>query len=742
MRPRLPRNRAYARRFIHILFAAVLGLPAAAHAADLTGIVVDPDGRPLPRAHVRVIRAGQSASTDLFTDENGRFSVTGEPDCVVEAALPGFRTTRVPCAATELTIQLPLAPIEESVVVTATRNEVPAGQTGLSVTTFTADDIARRQTPPVSELLRSSPGAMVLQSGAPGGVTGLSVRGGETSYNLVLVDGIPLNEPGGTFNFDTLTTENVERIEVVRGANSALFGSDAMSSVVQIFTRRGDRSTSTRPTVSAQVDGGSYGTFHAAAAASGATNDFDYTVAAARLSTDNRVPNSAFDNTTLSANVGWTAGSTSVRGILRGELGRTGTPGQTAYGRPDLDAFYEHRDVAGGVTVEQDVTERFHQRASYSLTSSHQASTNLVEDPPYTPAYEGRTAPFAYSDFTFDSRNVYRRHHASYQADLHLARGGRSGDHQLTLLADWNGERARLEDRLAGDRSNPSRDNVGASIQHQLLWKRLSTTAGLRIEHNDSFGNAVVPRVSAAFTVRDGDGSVGPTRIRGAAGLGIKEPTMLQSFSTSPYYRGNPDLEPERSRAVEAGVDQRFASDRARVELTWFDNRYSNIIALRPDESFTYTYFNIGLTRARGAELATEVVPHAAVRIQAGYTFLDSQILRSTSDFSPVYAEGNWAFRRPRHSGFVGGSFTAGALTADVRGTMIGRYVDSDFVSLDPPITENPGRTLWDAKLSYRLSRTVHALLSLDNVTGRDYQEPLGYLALRRSVRAGLRIGL
>jgi vitamin B12 transporter len=309
-------------------------------------------------------------------------------------------------------------------------------------------------------------------------------------------------------------------------------------------------------------------------------------------------------------------------------------------------------------------------------------------------------------------------------------------------LADWNGERARLDDRLSGDQVNASRDNVGASVQHQMLWRRLSTTAGARVERNESFGTAVVPRGSAVLTLHQGGGRFGETHLRAAAGLGIKEPTLLQSFSLSPYFKGNPDLEPERSRAVEAGLEQRLASDRVKLEATWFDNRYRDIIGLHSTGTgdFTSEYFNIGLTTARGVELGGEVVPHPAVRIRAGYTFLDSEILESTSGFSPVFAVGQWAFRRPRHSGFVQGSWTWQRVTADLTGVVIGRFVDSDFSSLEPAIVENAGRSTWDARLSYRVTSRLAGLLSIDNVGDRDYQEPLGYLALRRSVRGGVRV--
>jgi outer membrane cobalamin receptor len=121
---------------------------------------------------------------------------------------------------------------------------------------------------------------------------------------------------------------------------------------------------------------------------------------------------------------------------------------------------------------------------------------------------------------------------------------------------------------------------------------------------------------------------------------------------------------------------------------------------------------------------------------------VDSAILESTSDFSPVFAVGQWAFRRPRHSGYVQGSWTWQRITADLTGVAIGRFVDSDFSSLVPEILENEGRTTWDARVSYRLTPKVTGLLSIDNLTGHDYQQPLGYLALRRAVRVGVRVGL
>jgi vitamin B12 transporter len=607
---------------------------------------------------------------------------------------------------------------------------------------FTAEDLERRQAPFITDLLATTPGAMVLRSGGPGSLTSLFVRGGESDYNKVLLDGVPLNEPGGSFYLNNLTTENLERVEIVRGAYSTLFGSDAMSSVIQLFTRRGD-GTARRPRGSVQIDGGTYETLHLNASVSGGTPSVDYSAGVAQFNSDNRVPNSRLENTTLSGNLGVTLGTTAtLRFIGRGELEQAGTPGPTAFGRPDLDASFERNDSVASVAFDQQLTRRLRQRASYSVAISTQSSTNLILDPPYTATFEGRIATRQSTDFLNDTRGDLRRHHAGYQADWRVTEGKGVGTQLLTLLVDWDGERATQENRLSGTETVTSRDNFGISAQEQMLWRRVFVTAGARLEHNENFGTEVVPRGSLVYVARESSGNVGSTRLKINAGTGIKEPTMLESFSISPFFLGNPDLKPERSRSVEAGVEQRFAADRAKVEATWFDNRFSDIISLRTNPvTFEGQYFNVGVTRARGLELGGEAVPAAAVRARASYTFLDSAIVESTAPTNPLFAEGAWAFRRPRHSGSVGGTLLFPRTTVDVNGVFIGRFVDSDFGLFSPSFTERPGHTTWDARVSVKLTNQVNAVLLVDNFTDRDYSEPLGYQPLRRVVRAGVRVG-
>jgi vitamin B12 transporter len=706
--------------------------------SSITGVVVDASGRAIPRAAIDVLAADGTPAGTVFSDADGAFRVHAAPDgCRLRASLAGFQTASAACRTdAPVKLTLTVAPIAEHIVVSATRTEAPSGQVASAVTVFDAAQIERRQEPPLADLLRQAPGVTIVRVGAPGSVTSLFVRGGESNYTKVLLDGVPMNEPGGAFNMSNISTENLERVEFIRGANSAVYGSDAMTGVLQLFTRRGE---SARPQVRVRFEGGRFATARGAAGISAKAGRVDYSADVAGLTTNNEVPNNRFRNTTLSGSAGVSlGGGATLRVVGRAERGRTGVPGQSAFGRADLDAFFRRHDANAGVTFDQ-AAGAFHHRLSYGLARSNQASTNLVLDPPYTPSFQGRSAPFQFSDFAYDSRTALKRHHASYQADGTVT-AGRAGTHVDTALVEWDGERARLRDALAGTAVPASRDNVGVTLQHQALWSRVFVTAGVRFEHNASFGDATVPRFAAAWYPRSGSGAVGSTRISASYGRGIKEPTVLQSFSPNPFFLGNPDLRPERARALELGVEQRLGDDRVRVEVAWFDNRYQNIISTRTISfnPFTSQYFNIGLTTARGAEVAADVALVSGFRAKAGYTFTDSEIVESTSS-SAVFRAGNSAFRRPRHAGFVNVAWNGRRASIDLSGSLVGRRVDSDFASLVPAIVENERYGLWDLRGSYRLTRILSATGAVDNLTGSDHMEPLGYPVLGRAIRFGVR---
>ncbi len=284
---------------------------------------------------------------------------------------------------------------------------------------------------------------------------------------------------------------------------------------------------------------------------------------------------------------------------------------------------------------------------------------------------------------------------------------------------------------------SPTRTNFGVYLQDRVvIADRVYATLGGRIEHNDSFGTKVVPRVAVAVRVRDG---VDATTLRASAGAGIKEPNFFETFGTSFFAQGNPDLKPERSRTFDAGLEQRLLDGRFRAEATFFHHRYLDQIAFTTVdfETFQGSYVNLAETRAQGLELAVEAAPSDHIQLRAEYTLLDGEILVSPSDFDPVYSVGESLLRRPKHQASF--SVRGGASRADVGATLVlvGSRADSDFVGLG--LQENEGYARLDARARVRLARGFEAFVVGENVLDREYQEALGYPALGRSVRAGLR---
>lgn len=717
------------------LFAISLFVsPAIAFAQQTAGAVVDSTGGALPRALVRVLDASSKEVSSTLTNAEGRFVVTLCSGCSIEASLAGFKSS-----AKIVNGQLVLepAPISDTVVVTPTREAAPAGQIGASITTFTRDDMDRRGSVLISDLVRQTPGVAVIQNGGAGSITSFFLRGGESNYTKVLLDGVPLNEPGGTFNFGGLTTTNLARVEVVRGAQSALFGSDAMSGVIQLVTIKG---STRKPSFAGSAETGTYSTHRGTGSLSGAARGWDYSLGAAATASDNRAPHSRLTNNTLS----WTAGGRltpqiQLRTVGRMEDGHAGTPGQTGFGSKESDAFFDHRDVAAGVSLAQQLGGSWTHRAGYNFVRTRQDSTNLKVDPDYTPAFGSAKAPFAFSDFTYDSNTLLRRQFLNYQID---GRIDTRITQLVTALVDWDGERATLTDRMAKSVVNASRSNVGVSVQHQFIGRWGSLASGLRAEHNDSFGDKWVPRVSGALIAHAGSGAWGELAFKGNAGRGVKEPTILQSFSPNTFFLGNPALLPELATTWDIGVSQRLAGDRARVEAVYFDNKYKNQISTRTTNfnTFASQYFNVGDTKARGLELSGEAVVIPALRLIGGYTLTDSKIVKSTSEFSTVIKAGAWAFRRPRHAAFVRAAVSTKRVNADVDGQYVGTRVDSDFSSLSPATTSSGKYWLWNASASVKIHRSLEIYGRVQNLGDKDYMEPLGYEAWRRTVHGGVRV--
>ncbi len=716
--------------------------------STISGTVVDNTRAVLPRATVRLLDKAGNEVRKRLTDSDGRFQFEqiAAGSHQVEASLTGFRPKAVSAdAGREFQIVLEVAPVREYVTVTADRTETPTSLTGAATTVLDQRFIEERQQLLASSVLQSVPGVMVVRSGGLGTVTSVFVRGGESNYNKILLDGIPLNEPGGTFEFANLAEEDLDHIEIVRGPQSALFGSDAMASTIQFFSDRGNPED-VRPRVSLGFEAGKFQMLRGQAGLRGGYQRFDYALGWSRLETDNQEPNNTFHNSTLSGNFGVALGkNTTARLILRGDFGSVGTPGQTAFERPDSDAFFRKADGYAGFALQNRPSSKWNQKLTYTFARTRQVSRDLFIDPPYTPTFEGHAAPFQFTDFPFDFLNDAKRKHLAYQSDIALGSIARpTGQHLVTFAFDWDGEHAFLDDRLNSPTSptRAERNNFGGTFQDQAIWSRFVLTNGFRVEDNGSFGKTVVPRTSASYLIRQHAETFGATRLKFNFGLGIKEPTFTQSFSPSPSFAGNPNLRPERARSFDYGIEQRFLDDRLKVELNGFNNLYREIIAFQTVSfvPFRGTFFNLARSRADGAEIIIEVAPRKGIHLGGNYTFLQGVIEHSSRPTSPVFRQGQELFRRPKHSGSIFAAWDWRQFTVTSNAIFVGRRVDSDFSSLVPPIISDPSYTKWDVGWNYRPGHRITYFGIFENVLNQRYMEALGFPALRASYRAGARM--
>lgn len=707
----------------------------------ISGIVRDSSKAVLPRATVTLFPSTGERVAATLTNSAGEFRFRGIAPgrYALAAELEGFLAARVegvqPGASLELMLEV--EPLREKIVVTATRTEAPTSQIANAVTVISSEEMRARGSWMVGDFLRTAPGVALAQVGARGGITTLFVRGGESDSNKVLLDGIPLNEPGGGFNFANLTAENLDRIELVRGPESALFGSDALAGVVQLFTRHGS-SAGRFPHVTLFAEGGKHATWRPGILLSGRLGRADYTLDFSRLSTDNATVNNFFRNTTVSASAGTRVGASGeLRVVLRSELGTYGQPDAVAFRPPDRDAFFLRRDGVLGVTFRQRPASFWEQSISYSYARSRQRTRNLIASAePLTARFGNRTA--SVFDFTTDFLNDTRRHRLAYQTNFTAP-----AHHIFTFAFEAERESGRIGDFLFPPFVQAHRNNFGWVFQDQwLVAGRLFITGGVRIDRNSSFGTVASPRFSMAYFLRRGSGPLGASKLKFNFGLGVKEPQFVESFSPSPFFLGNPNLKPERARSFEVGIEQKLWADRARLELNWFDNRFRDQIGFEIVNFTTFegTFFNIGRSKAKGAEVVLSVAPGHGLRGTASYTFLDSRIVRSTSPFDPVFAVGRPLLRRPKHSGTLSLFWDHGRLNLNAAAVFVGARADSDFLGLG--LTRNPGYTKLDLGGSYRTERRITYFAVIENALNRSYMEVLGFPALRLTVRAGARLEL
>ncbi len=721
---------------VSLLLSAPRARAAEPPTGSLAGVVRTSDGLPLPG--VAVVLAGQGGERRVTTGPDGSYRATAlAPDSyTLHVDAPGLAlrdAAGVSVGASETRHDLVLVPepVRERVVVSATRGEATLSSLGVSADVLDRQRIDDRAAASLLPLLQDLAGVATARAGQAGQQGSVFVRGGESRFARVMVDGVAVNQPGGAYDFGTALPFELERIELVRGAVSSLYGTDALAGVVALETRRARPGET--PSLRAEGEAGSDDWLRFAGASSGTSGAFDWNAGVQHLQTDNQAPNSAFDETSVALSAGVKLDErTNARVVARIDGSSVGTPGQTAFGPPDLDASFERDDLVVSGVLRRAQANVSHQ-LSVGYARTDQLSLNPLDSGCHVPEWEGQQAAFPDCDFPSPEgfQNQTDRLAAGYQAELAL------GSRQLlTAGAEVEHETGALGS--PGDLLEPTRTNFGVYLQDRLVaGSRFYLTLGARLERNDSFGTQVVPRAAVAVRARDGEDA---TTLRASAGMGIKEPSFFESYGESFFAQGNPDLEPERSTTFDVGVEQRLFASRLRASLTFFHHDYEDQIAYSvvDFETFEGTYVNLAKTRAQGLELALEARPLPELALYGQYTYLDGEILESPSDFDPIYAAGEALLRRPKNQGSLGAELTFPRWSAGATLVLVGERADSDFAAIG--LTSNPGYARLDARLRVRVVGPLEAFVVADNLLDEEYQEALGYPALGRSVRGGLRL--
>ena len=485
-----------------LLLSLSLGLCAGEN-LQLRGTILDPSGRPVEAA--RVTCQNQS----VYSNAEGRFSVSGPDKCQAEVEKTGFDSRTVDLnAASETKITLQIAGRVDTVVVSANRTETTPEQAAVAANVITEQQLQARQFPMLFDVLRDIPGLQVDEYGPPGALAEVFTRGADYTGTLVLLDGVPLNDPGGELHLENLTSEGLERVEVVRGPESALFGAEAAGGVIQLFTKHGDPENAV-PHGSVSYERGSFQTDRWIANLNGGLlSRFDYSLSASEFHTVGEWPNTFNRNNTGTADLGYKiSDSTQLRGVFRVYDAIAGVPGQIAYGIDDLIANEHERDDTVSLRLDDSrgshfrqqftfgfhrLTDRYNDNEPYSQQPLAALVQNVAGPPPavylvalvnpYNPPTvipPGLTLVQTTNYFggDNDSLNLTERKIAGYQGTLSY-RGG-----ALVFGYDYQDQSGVLSGFAAARTNNGFFANV-----QQNFGRRIFLSGGARVEHSSAFG--------------------------------------------------------------------------------------------------------------------------------------------------------------------------------------------------------------------------------------------------------------
>ena len=769
-----------------LLCSLAIAPTAAQEPAAVTGLVTDSSGGVLPGATVEARRGLRLVSTTA-TGNDGRYRLD-LPEAAphrLTASLDGFVTAAAEVAAAgpaTADFSLDIAPVRDTVVVTASRTAEGAAAVTESHSVFTAEDIQTLGSHSVADVLRYVPGLNVESTGREGSLTSVFARGGESDYNHVLIDGVRVNDNGGYFDFDRVSAGEIERVEVVRGAQSALYGSDAIGSVIQIFTKRGTPDSG--PRMSGSFEGGSFGTTRGdLRVLGGAAGRVDYQLGVAHRATDGAFQDrllepDRFDQQSIDGNLGAIVGdNTRVRGGFRYSDRRGSSVGNIVYARGDTGSRYDTDDLTWHLDFDQTLSPRFDHSATVSHFRSGRLSADTIGDPQYRvfallegepgalypagprlvrlldePAFDAlmadpsglgsgqflaRTGPYSGFDYPFEFEAQFRRPAVRYQANATWL-----DDQVLSAGYDYYSETNTLDPLQTVE-------NHSYFLQQQFnVADAWFVTGGARVDDNALYGAAVNPKLSAGgYPLPYRAGALSSVKVSANVGRGIKNPQFSQLYG-SQWVDGDLSLLPEQALTVDAGAELTFDDQRWLASFTWFSNDYEDQIAYSPSLGFggdgVPDYVNIDGSRADGVELEFSMQrPLGGLTASASYALVDTEVVTNAST-SEQFQPGQPLLRRPRHSGNLRLGYTQGRGSLHLAMRVTGDRHDSAFLGLQRAsdgrgvdITVNPGYTLVTAGGQFRVRPELTLFLRIDNLTDAVYESALGYPSLPRAFVAG-----
>ncbi|HWS73285.1 MAG TPA: TonB-dependent receptor [Thermoanaerobaculia bacterium] len=602
-------------------------------------------------------------------------------------------------AATTTFAQTPPAPttLTDEIVVTASALPETVESTPAAVTVITREDIDRQQARDVADLLREVPGVIVARSGSAGKATSMFTRGAASTQTLVLWNGIEINNPYFSgYDWGRFSTAGVDRIEIVRGPFSALYGSEAMAGVVNVFT------TPRKSALHVDIARGGEGLQNALIDGAWVSPTAQLSGAYEHRQDDGFDPNDDFSQNTASALAKWMPSQAFSVGIAaRHTTYDEGIPFNTNADATALVPSLSRRQDGHETQVSIPIAFTLG-RFVNELTFSDSRRRDDFEDP---------ADPFI-TGSTTDSKTG--RAHLATHFSTPVGTLVAGGEYERAVVNDVTNFGANFEDARRTSRSFFAEDRYSRELG---TASRLELSAGVRYDKFDVFGSQTSPRAAIAILA-------GSNKFRAAYGHGFRAPSLGELYF--PFF-GNPDLTAERSRSFEVGYDHTLRNE-GLFSATYFNSRYKQLITFDPT---TFVSENIGRVRSDGVELGLQQRTSANTYAAISYTYLRRNEDEATHER---------LLRRPKHSGSLVLGYRSGAIDTNIVVLRSGARLDTEPVAPFGHVT-NAGYTTVDVNLQYRSGKWI-PYVKLENATDRKYEEVLGFRSPRRRMIVGLRVAL